>query len=264
VTGVGPDVDASWVGRRVLSVNGNGTYAEYFTAAAPAVTVVPDGVSAIDAVAVGVQASVALALLEVARLAGSEVVLVEAAGGGVGGYLVQLAREFGAVRIIATAGSKAKRDRAEELGADATVDHSDPYWTDRVRDVLNGSTLDVAFESIGGTSAPRLLDMMTSGSGRMVYYGQLAGPADIAPADLMLRALTIVGCGSRPGDYLDGRKSANGWLLRLDRMRGAALDRLGTRRIRPLVDCVLPLPDAAQGHRRIEDREAIGKVILTP
>lgn len=126
VTAVGEGVDPALVGTRVLATNGNGTHAEYFTVAVRAMTTVPDGVSANDAVAVGVQGATALALLEAATLTGTENVLVEAAGGGVGGYLVQLAREFGAVRVVATAGSPAKRDRAHEWGADAVVDHAIP------------------------------------------------------------------------------------------------------------------------------------------
>lgn len=264
VIAAGDDIDAAWLGRRVLAVTGNGTYAEYFTVAAHGATVVPDDVSPIEAVAVGIQASVALALLDVAGPLDSNVVLVEAAGGGVGGYLLQLVRELGAARVIATAGNKAKRDHALASGADAAIDHRDPNWTDHVRDVVNGSTLDVVFESLGGASARRLLDIMTNGSGRMVYYGQLAGPAEVTPTDLMLRALTLIGCGSRPGDYHAGQPSTTGWLARLGEARATVLDRLSNGQIRALIDCVLPLPEAADAHRRIETREAIGKIILVP
>lgn len=98
----------------------------------------------------------------------------------------------------------------------------------------------------------------------MVFYGQLGGPAEITPLDLMLRTLTLIGCGSSPADYRRGDRPPTGWLARLDRARADILNRLTTGRIRPLIDSVLPLQDAARAHQRIEDREAIGKVILTP
>jgi NADPH2:quinone reductase len=264
VSGVGDGVDSSLVGSRVLATNGNGTHAEYFTVDARALTALPPGTSPVDAVAVGVQGGTALALLAAARLTGSETVLVEAAGGGVGGYLVQLAREFGAAHVVATAGSAAKRDLARELGAAAVVDHRAPDWTDRASAVLDGGSFDVVFESVAGASARRLLDAMTPGSGRMVYYGQLSGPAEITPMDLMLRALTLIGCGSSPADYRRRDRPPTSWLAQLDKARADVLRRLADGGIRPIVDCVLPLSEAAAAHRRMEDREAMGKVILVP
>jgi NADPH:quinone reductase-like Zn-dependent oxidoreductase len=263
VDAIGKGVDPALAGTRVLATNGNGTHAEYFTVAVPAITPVPDEVSATDAVAVGVQGATALALLDAARLTGAENVLIEAAGGGVGGYLVQLAKAAGAARVVATAGSAAKQDHALAHGADAVVDHRDHDWTDHVRDA-SGGTFEVIFESIGGSSARRLLDAMTTGIGRMVFYGQLAGPAEITPLDLMLRTLTLIGCGSSPADYRSGDRPATGWLARLDHARAAVLDRLAAGQIRPVIDCTLPLSEAQQAHQRIENREAIGKIILIP
>lgn len=264
VTAVGEGVDTALIGTHVLATNGNGTHAEYFTVAVHAMTSVPDGVTATEAVAVGVQGATALALLEAAQLTGAENVLVEAAGGGVGGYLVQLSHEFGARHVVATAGSPDKRECARACGADAVLDHRDPTWTDQVRDALDGGTFEVIFESIGGASAGRLLDAMTSGVGRMMFYGQLDGPAEVTPMNLMLRALTLIGCGSRPADYRRGDRPPTGWLARLDRARADILNRLATGQIRPLIDSVLPLHDAAAAHQHIEDRAAIGKVILIP
>src|ERR1700730_11594186 len=98
--------DAAMVRRRVVVVSTTGgAYAEYLVAAESAVTPIPDGVSAVDAVAVAGPAGVALALLTAAELTGTESVLVEVAAGSVGGYLTQLARSQCAARVFAFGGA---------------------------------------------------------------------------------------------------------------------------------------------------------------
>ena len=223
----------------------------------------PAGLAAADAVAVTAQGATALALLRAAALTGREDVLIEAAGGGVGGYLVQLAREFGARSVIATAGSAAKRQLALDLGADAVLDHRDPDWPDQVIAANDGAMIDVIFESIGGESAGRLLNALVPGAGRMLFYGLLSGePPAISPYDLLLRGVGLIGCGGRPADYSTGR--ATGWSAQVEAARPEVLARAAAGRIRPLVDSKIPLADAARAHQRIEDRQAVGKVILVP
>jgi NADPH:quinone reductase-like Zn-dependent oxidoreductase len=249
---VGEGTDPALAGTTVLVglTERSGSYAEYIAAPVGAILPVPDGVSAMDAVAVGLQGAVALSLTRVAGLAGTEQVLVEAAAGVVGGYLVQILRELGTVRIVATAGGTAKREHARALGADVVLDHRDPDWPDRVPDGL-----DVVFESIGGASAGRLLDALTPGTGRMVFYGMLSGePPAITPVDLLYRGVSLIGFGGRPGTGL----------ARIEGSFAEVLDRVAAGRIRPLVDSVLPLADAAKAHQRLEDRLATGKIILVP
>ncbi|BCJ34695.1 oxidoreductase [Actinocatenispora thailandica] len=261
VTAVGPDTDPALLGARVtaMAVRGSGSYAEYLTVPATDVARVPDGVSAIDAVAVATPGAVALALVRTARLTGTEQVLVEAAAGAVGGHLVQFAAEYGAGRVIATAGTADKRDHARALGADATVDHRRPGWPTRVGELARADGrrgLDVVFESIGGASAGELLDAMAPG-GRMLLYGMLSDePPAIAAGDLLGRGLTVIGCSGAPGD--------GAWYDATLAARDEVLDRLADNRIRPLIDSVLPLADAAEAHRRLEAGGNTGKIILVP
>ncbi|WP_425296558.1 quinone oxidoreductase family protein [Nocardia cyriacigeorgica] len=186
VVEVGAGVDRDLVGRRVVvETAGAGSYAEFVRASAESATPIPAGVSADDAAAAVMSGSVALALLKAAHLTGTETVLVEAGATGVGSYLVQLAEQFGAARVIATAGDAAKRERTRELGAADVVDHRDDDWTETLRGRLGDATVDVVFDSIGGSSAARLLDVMTPGSGRMLSYGWLSGaPAQVSAGDL--------------------------------------------------------------------------------
>lgn len=250
VVGVGGDGAGgagALAGRRVTVMQtAMGCYAEYVAAPARTATPVPDGVSSRDAVAVAAFGAVAVSLLRAARLTGGETVLVESAAGGVGGYLTQLAHRFGAARVIGTAGSAAKRDHARSLGADETADHTDPGWTDAL------SGIDVAFESLGGDTTARVAAALTPGSGRLLLCGLLQGMPTITAADLLSRGLTLIGCAGQA------------WIDGVQRAKADALSLAADGTLRPLIDRVLPLADAAVAHRLFDDRVAMGKIILTP
>ncbi|MBL1076663.1 zinc-binding dehydrogenase [Nocardia sp. 2] len=250
----GAGVDTGLIGQRVLAAsNAFGTYAEQVCVPAESVTPIPAGLSSIDAAAVTMGMSVALPLLDTAALTGTETVLIQAAATGIGGYLTQLAKEFGAARVIATAGGPVKADRARELGADEVIDHTDPAWPARLAEILGGTTVDVVFDAIGGDSARILLDLMTPLRGRMLSYGFLSGaPAQVTALDLIMRGLTLTGC------------SGAAWLAGVDRNRAAALERAATGSITPLIDRVLPLAQANAAHQLIADRVPLGTIILQP
>ncbi|WP_162958284.1 quinone oxidoreductase family protein [Nocardia yunnanensis] len=254
VSDVGADVDAALIGQRVLvSSNAFGTYAEQVSVPAAVAVRIPDAVSSVDAAAVGMSASVALPLLETATLTGTETVLIEAAGTGVGAYLTQLAKEFGAARVIATAGSPEKAEEARGFGADVVIDHRTPDWTDRLRETLGGATLDVVFDSIGGESALALLDLMTPLRGRMLGYGFLSGTAaQVSTMDLIMHGLTFIGC------------SGPDWLAGVAAARADVLERVAAGSITPLVDRVLPLDQAAHAHQVLAERTAKGTIVLRP
>ncbi|WP_194814002.1 zinc-binding dehydrogenase [Nocardia sp. XZ_19_385] len=254
VTEVGADVDAGLIGQRVaMATMGFGAYAEYVCAPATSVTPLPDGLSATDAAAVLMGGSVALTLLDTARLTGSETVLIEAAATGVGAALTQLAKNSGAARIIATAGGPAKIAHARKLGADEVIDHTDPSWPTHLHETLTSTTLDVVFDSIGGPTAAALLDTVTPLHGRILSYGFLSGtPAQISAADLIPRGLTLTGCA---GPH---------WLTRVAQSRPAALNLAAAGTLIPQIDSILPLDEAATAHHLLESRTPLGTVILTP
>ncbi|MEV3964620.1 zinc-binding dehydrogenase [Nocardia sp. NPDC050193] len=251
VIAVGEGVGSEYLGRRVVAAtDGTGSYAESVRARADATTPIPAGVTAADAAAVMMSGSVAIALLEAAALTGSETVLVEAGATGVGAHLVQLAREFGAARVIATAGGPDKRRRAKELGADEVLDHRAENWPEQLR-TEPGRTVDIVFDSLGGTSATALLDTMTPGSGRILGYGWLSGePARISAADLIPHGLTFTAC------------SGPAWHDRVDGARAAILERVPA--LAPPVETILPLDRAATAHELLESRAPLGKIILRP
>ncbi|MGY4099202.1 quinone oxidoreductase family protein [Nocardia sp. R16R-3T] len=254
VVETGDGVDTALLGRRAMvATAGFGSYAEFVCAPASSVTVIPYALASDDAAAVLMDGSVALPLLATAALTGSETVLIEAAATGVGSALTQLAKEFGAARIIATAGGPEKTARAKALGADEVIDHNVPDWPARLRETLGDTTLDVAFDSIGGTSARDLLTAMTPVRGRILSYGWLSGaPAQICAMDLFPDGLTLTAC------------AGPAWLAAVSRSGSAVLDRAIAGTLTPRIDSVLPLAEAARGHQLVEQRSRIGKIILRP
>ena len=131
----------------VASLNGTGGYAERVVVPAARLIEVPDGVALRDAVALLADGRTALALAGRAGLGAGDTVLIEAAAGGVGTLLVQIARHAGA-RVVALAGQPRKLAIARDLGADLAVDYRLDGWEQRVRDAAG--EVDVVFDGVGG------------------------------------------------------------------------------------------------------------------
>ncbi|WP_163508690.1 quinone oxidoreductase family protein [Fodinicola acaciae] len=238
-----------WIGRRVVVMDpSGGAYAEFMATRTEFASIVPAGLSTVDALAVHGMGATALALVDEAELTGGETVLVESAAGAAGGYLIQLARQRGAGRIIGVVGGEAKAEIAVRRGCDETVDHREDGWQSRL------SGLDVVFECIGGESARLLLGAMTPGTGRMLEFGQLSGswPA-IAREDLDARGLRLIDCARRAG-----------WFDRVLAARTPVLELAASGALTPIVDRTLPLAEAAAAHQLLDTHRAAGKIILTP
>ncbi|MEA5359696.1 zinc-binding dehydrogenase [Amycolatopsis sp., V23-08] len=231
--------DENLVGRRVASMSYvGGAYAEFV--AASQYTVVPEQVSAENAVAAAVPAAVAVALVRTAGIVDGETVLVEAASGSIGGYLTRLAKDRGA-RVVATAGHG-------KAAADVVLDHRDPDWRAKAPDGIN-----VVFESIGGLRAAELVPKLAP-RGRILAYGLLSGEFPvITVADLISRGLTLIGFGG-PDAY--GKDVAAA--------RDEALSLVADGTLTPVIDRTYALEDVVEAHARAESREGVGKVLLVP
>src|ERR671933_2886497 len=187
-------------GPRVVGLLDGGGYAEKVAAHPRLTWQMPDGVSDEQALAVVLQGSTAYHLLRTsAHLAAGETVVVIAGAGGVGSLAVQLARRWGAGRVIATASSPDKRALAEELGAHATVDpalaEDDPKtFTAALREANGGKPVDVVLEMTGGNVFDGSLSALAP-FGRLVAYGMAARretPA-VPPGMLLQKSRAVVG-----------------------------------------------------------------------
>jgi NADPH2:quinone reductase len=248
---VGPDTDPSWLGRRVVAHLGQvpGGYAEQAVASVDTLFPVPDHVSFPDAVAAVGTGRTALGVVELEPPAPDDVVLVPSAAGGLGWLLVQSARAVGA-RVVAAARG-ARTEVLADLGADLVVDYGRADWVDQVRD-LGGVTL--VYDGVGGDVGRASLELLRPG-GRLVMFGFSAGaPTEVTTADLVGRGITA-------GWSLGPRMLAlpGG----VPGLAGRAVQKVASGEWQPLVS-TFPLADAARAHADLEERRALGKVVLVP
>jgi NADPH2:quinone reductase len=250
--GVSPD------GRRVVGLVGGGGYAERVCAADQLTWPIPDGVEDGAALAVVLQGATAWhALRTCAHLAAGESVVVHAAAGGVGTVAVQLARAWGAGRVIATASSPAKRDLALSLGADDAVDPAADDLTAALRAANGGDRVDVVLEMTGGPVFDASLRALAP-FGRLVTYGMASRtpPTPVDPRNLMAHSTAVIGfwlahCFRDPARWLDGPVTE-------------LLGMLADGRLRAVVGGTYALGEAADAHRALLARESTGKLVLDP
>ena len=245
---LGNGVGGTVSGRRVVaSLNGTGGYAQHVVVAAGRLVEVPDGMAMRDAVALLADGRTALALTGRAALRAGETVLVEAAAGGVGTLLVQLARQAGA-RVVALAGEPRKLAIARDLGADLTVDYRQDDWVRQVRHVAG--EVDVVFDGVGGDIGLAAFGLLGAG-GRFCPFGMASGSFAPVSAELAQAHQVTV----RPGAPASAEE-----LLELVR---AVLAEAAAGRIRPVIGQEFRLAEAAAAHAAIEARQTIGKTLLT-
>ncbi|MBL3670741.1 zinc-binding dehydrogenase [Streptomyces sp. M2CJ-2] len=248
VVAVGPDVDPALIGTVVVTTTGGeGGYAERALARADELVPVPPGLALKDAVALLADGRTALLLFRQAEVKPGEKVLVEAAAGGVGSLLVQLAVHAGA-RVVGAARGERKAELVASLGA-SCVDYSKDGWLRRVRDAAGGE-LDVVFDGVGGSIGTAAAGALRPG-GRVSLYGMASGAdATLDEDDLAARQIRTLGLFAAPGP-------AETHPLIGEALRLAADDTL-----RPVVGQVFPLAAAAEAHAAIEARATVGKTLL--
>ncbi|PJE99760.1 NADPH:quinone reductase [Streptomyces carminius] len=256
VRAVGPGVDPALVGTRVSgqTASSGGGYAERAVLPRHSLHPLPGSVSLRDATCLLGPGLTAVSLVEAARVRAGETVLVEAAAGGVGSLLVQLAKIAGA-RVIGAARGRKKLALAEELGADATVDYGVEGWADRARRAAGGRGVDVVWDSVGGAVGRRAVETLAPG-GRFVVYGIASGSGTEIPGALVYgRGLTVIGYGAGNPVIDHSRRHA---------LQARALAEAAVGRLRPVVGQCFPLEEAPRAHEALTARATVGKVLLIP
>ncbi|MEU5563311.1 zinc-binding dehydrogenase [Micromonospora musae] len=248
---VGAGVDPGWWGRRVVAgTGGSGGFAEQTVVTVGDLVAVPEGLGLPEACALHPDGSTALGLVEGAGIRPREWVLVEAAGGGVGSLLVQLARSAGA-RVVAAARGRRKLDLARELGAEATVDYSEPGWAKRVVEATGGAGPDVVFDGVGGEVGRAAFEVTAEG-GRFSVHGAASGRATaIDPAEARRRGVRVLGI-----------EQLFGFVPHKQRWAEQVLSEAAAGRVRPVIGQTFALERAAEAHAMIEARRALGKTLL--
>lgn len=258
VEAAGEGVDDAVIGTRVAvplfaTSRPFGGYAEYVAVNAASVVPLPHGLSFDDAAALMVQGLTALYAVRCSPPHDRQV-LVSAAAGGVGSLLVQLAKDAGARRVIATAGSREKLDLARSLGADVAVDYGAAGWSDRVREATTGEGVDIVYDFVGGTFTKASLDALAP-RGEIIFgaLGRFELSADelnaMFPLNQSLKGfalLPLLAPANLKADLADLFARAACGDLKIVHGGRYSLDR------------------AADAHRALEGRRTTGKILLVP
>ncbi|GIF08976.1 zinc-binding dehydrogenase [Actinoplanes siamensis] len=232
------------IGKRVVTTTGgSGGYAETVAVDAAQVIEVPDGVATDDAAALLADGRTALMIMRAAEIQAGDRVLVEAAAGGVGSLLVQLAHAAGA-HVTALAGSARKLGIVRDLGADAAIDYRQADWARGIR-------ADVVLDGVGGTVAETAFGLLGDG-GRMISFGfsSASGWPAISDESAARRGIRI-------------QRGVFGPPEEQTRHTVEALALASAGRLRPVIGQRYPLDQAAAAHTAMETRAAIGKTLLS-
>jgi NADPH:quinone reductase len=250
VAGTTPD------GRRVVALVPSGGYAEYAVANESAVFEIPDGLDEGAALALLIQGLTAWHLYRTsARLADGESVVVISGAGGVGSLAVQLAKPFGAGRVIATASTAEKRALTLSLGADAAVDPASQDLTADLLSANDGDQVDVVLEMSGGPVFAASFEALAP-FGRMVTYGIASREQNtVETGRLMRKSRAVVGF----------------WLMhclgRRDMMEEPLADlfaRAARGELKPQIGETYGLSEVRRAHEDMGARRTSGKLLLDP
>jgi NADPH:quinone reductase-like Zn-dependent oxidoreductase len=184
-------------------------------------------------------------LVDRARLRPGEDVLVLAAGSGVGIAAIQIAKLYRA-RVIATASRDAKLVKARALGADDVINYHAQDFAQEVRRLTDKKGVDVVIDHVGKDTFGKSIASLARG-GRLVTCGATSGPGvDLDLRYIFARHLSIL------GSHMGAKHELAGLLLFFE-----------TGELKPVVDRVFSLEEAADAHRRLENREQFGKIVLS-
>jgi putative PIG3 family NAD(P)H quinone oxidoreductase len=253
---VGPEVEGLTPGTEVCALLAGGGYAERVVVPAGQVMPRPEGVSLVEAAAL--PETVCTVWSNVFMLAGlrpDETLLVHGGASGIGTTAIQLGVALGA-RVLATVGSADKAARCRDLGAAAVAHYRQEDFVEVVRRETDGHGADVILDIVGAPYLARNLDALAT-AGRLVVIGLQGGSrGDIDLGTLLTKRAAILATRLRPRPVAE--KAAivasvveNVWPLIAD------------GHVRPVIDRILPLDDAAEAHRVVEASEHVGKVLLT-
>lgn len=249
VIAVGPDGDQIWIGRRVfaLPMDGGG-YSDRIVLKTEQLMQIPDQLSYVDAVGLGMNALVAKVGIDRAGLRAGEKVFVRGAGGGIGLMAVQLAAAAGA-EVMATTSSEERANYLRSIGAQHILNRN-------IGDEMPDSDQDLIVDTIAGEDLGRYIRLLNN-NGRYVMCGGLAGAPN---PDFGMDLLSIF--HRSPSFFAFSLNAVDPRELAITGQK--MFDDAVLNRIKPLIYRELPLSKAAAAHRAQEDGSAFGKIVLVP
>ena len=255
ISALGAGVTVWQPGDEVCALLGGGGYAEQVAVPQGQLLPVPDGVSLIDAAGLPETACTVYAtVFQQARLTPGETILVHGGAGGIGTMAIQLAKSFGA-RVICTAGTPAKLERCTELGADLAVSYVRDDFVSAVDVFTGGRGADVILDIVGGPYLARNVAALATGGRLLVVSTQGGTSAELDLQMLMRKRASIL------ASTLRARPPAEKAVI-VAGVREQVWPLISAGRVRPVTDRVLPMADAADAHRVLEQGTHVGKILL--
>jgi putative PIG3 family NAD(P)H quinone oxidoreductase len=256
VVAVGPKAEGYKTGDRVMAVVGGGGYAEYARVDSRMCMPIPQRLSYMQAAAIPeVFITAHEAMIHLGELKPGEWALVHAAAGGVGSAAIQLAHALGAQSVF-TASGEERIARVAALGGTVGVDYRKEDFAAAASKATGGRGVDVVVDFVGGPYLERNVRALAEG-GRLVQVGVLGGAKGVLPLDVLLhRYLRIIGTVMKS-------RSLEEKVAMTSRFRERWLGAFEPGALRPIVDRIFPLAQAADAHRAMEASGNFGKIVLS-
>ena len=250
--GAGADV---LIGRRMCALVAGGGYAQYCVAPAGTCLPVPEVLKMTEAAAMPETLfTVWINLFERGFAADGDIVLVHGGTSGIGTMAIKLGRLFG-LDVIVTCGSEAKCAAALAIGATHAINYRAQDFVEAVKEMTGGKGVDVVLDMVGGDYVPRNLQCLAD-DGRHVSIAFQRGPiAEVPIVEIMRRRLTLTGSTLRPRDVRFKTMVA-------DELAKTVWPYVEGNRLKPVIDKLFPLAEAAAAHARMESGEHVGKIVL--
>ena len=256
IVAVGEGVDDVQIGQPVCALLAGGGYAQYAAAPAGQCLPVPDGLDMVAAAAIPETLfTVWTNLFERAFATEGDSVLLHGGTSGIGTMAIALCNIFG-LTIIVTAGSDAKCAKALELGADHAINYRTEDFVERVKAITDGKGVTAVIDMVGGDYVPRNLQCLADDGRHVSIAVQGGAQATIPLFEIMRRRLTLT------GSTLRARDTAFKTLV-ADEISRTVWSHVESGRLRPVIDRVFPLAEAAAAHTRMEEGDHVGKIVLT-
>ncbi len=251
---VGEGVTLVKKGDRVAYVHQPGAYAEASIVNQDSLIPLPEDFSFIEGAAFPLQGMTAHYLLhEFYTIKPNDVVLIHAAAGGMGLLLVQWAKHLGA-KVIGTVSNEEKAEAAKKAGASEVIFYTKTDFAKEVKKLTNGHGADLIIDGVGKSTFPGDLEAAAR-SGHIVIFGAASGPADpISPNVLMAHSLSL--SGGNLANFLLSREE-------LLKRANAVIKGIQEKWLHLNIGHILPLSQAYEAHRLLENRQNIGKVVLS-
>jgi NADPH:quinone reductase len=242
-------------GQKVCALVAGGGYAEYCAAPAGTCLPVPDAISLTEAAAIPETLfTVWVNLFERGFAADGDWVLVHGGTSGIGTMAIALGKLFG-LHVIVTCGSDAKCASALELGAEAAVNYRTQDFVEEVQKLTDGKGVAVVLDMVGGDYVPRNLACLAEEGRHVSIASQRGAKTEVSIAEIMRRRITLTGSLLRP-------RSIEFKTMVADEIARTVWPYVEGGRLKPVIDRVFPLTQAAEAHARMEAGEHVGKIVL--